>query len=102
MASGSDEDKQVAVTSEAVSMGPGQEAPPLPSPVPRCAGLGGWGAIVHSSPLAQKMDPVTPQRWALWRGMHRGEQRTSMSHPRDLGMGPPHHRPTLERMARHC
>lgn len=37
--SGSDEDEQkVAVASEAVSMGPGQEAPPLPTPVPRCAG----------------------------------------------------------------
>lgn len=60
VASGSDEDEQVAVTSEAVSMGPGQEAPPLPTPVPRCAGLGG-GVIVHSSPLAQeKMDRVTP------------------------------------------
>lgn len=31
----------------------------------------GVGAIVHSSPLAQeKVDPVTPQRWALWGGMH--------------------------------
>ncbi|XP_023603747.1 serine/threonine-protein phosphatase 6 regulatory subunit 2 isoform X2 [Myotis lucifugus] len=36
VASGSDEDEQVAVTSEAVSMGPGQEAPPLPTPVPSC------------------------------------------------------------------
>ncbi|XP_027986821.2 serine/threonine-protein phosphatase 6 regulatory subunit 2 isoform X1 [Eptesicus fuscus] len=38
VASGSDEDEQkVAVASEAVSMGPGQEAPPLPTPVPRAA-----------------------------------------------------------------
>ncbi|XP_019524110.1 PREDICTED: serine/threonine-protein phosphatase 6 regulatory subunit 2 isoform X3 [Hipposideros armiger] len=36
VASNSDEDKQkVAVTSEAVSMGPGREAPPLPTSVPR-------------------------------------------------------------------
>lgn len=36
VASDSDEDKQkVAVTSEAVSMGPGRETPPLPTSVPR-------------------------------------------------------------------
>lgn len=40
VASDSDEDKQkVAVTSEAVSMGPGRETPPLPTSVPRCTGV---------------------------------------------------------------
>ncbi|XP_036286011.1 serine/threonine-protein phosphatase 6 regulatory subunit 2 isoform X2 [Pipistrellus kuhlii] len=38
VASSSDEDEQkVAVASEAISMGPGQEAPSLPTPVPRAA-----------------------------------------------------------------
>lgn len=49
VASNSDEDKQkVAVTSEAVSMGPGREAPPLPTSVPRCTG----GLVVPSTALA--------------------------------------------------
>lgn len=38
VASDSEEDEQKAVTSEAVSTGPGQEVPLLPTSVPRCTG----------------------------------------------------------------
>lgn len=38
VASDSEEDEQKAVTSEAVSTGPGQEVPLLPTSIPRCTG----------------------------------------------------------------
>lgn len=48
VASDSEEDEQKAVTSEAVSTGPGQEVPLLPTSVPRCTG----GLAVPSTVLA--------------------------------------------------
>lgn len=58
VASDSDEDAQkVAVTSEAVSMGPGREAPPLPTSGPRCTGV--WLSPALRLPRRRTLLPVT-------------------------------------------
>lgn len=115
MASDSNKDEQkVAVASQAVSLGPSREAPPVPASAPRCVGRWVQAHSRGSSPQHWAhpgvgrtccLPALRPWEGALWEGclwvVGVGvAQRARMSHSRVLGMEPPTHRPTLERTAR--